>query len=234
MTADRRRKVVEAHAVVNEEQFILNPDQLYELLSKEPLFVAGVLELIGIKCGQSTFVSEPAALEAQAAAEAARAATPADSETPKRTPKSLRQVALQARIRKSPQPSANAESNVKEKADAWAASRQVESDLLTLLEDFGLDGLARGAGMAGILKMRVFKMYTIEELEESFKRSTVLGSKFKFSKFERKQLVMISASRWETRHPLKLSTSCCPRPSPSCPSSRMALPRTRMRSLLQV
>ena len=49
MTADRRRKVVEAHAVVNEEQFILNPDQLYELLSKEPLFVAGVLELIGIK-----------------------------------------------------------------------------------------------------------------------------------------------------------------------------------------
>ena len=189
---DRRRKVVEARVSVEEEEIELTGGQLWNLLIAEPLFTHLKPEFIGIKIGEKVFTDTPAAKEAHEAAEAARMAAKENEATPKRTPTSIRSVALRARMRKSPiapGPAANAEANAnKEKADAWAASKQVDSELASLLEEYGLEGLARGVGLAGILKVRVFKMYSINELEDSLKRPTVMGAKFKLALFDRKQL----------------------------------------------
>ena len=189
----RQRKVVAARAQIANEQVEITLEQFVTLYIAEPTFSKDVPDLQNIVVGDLSLVSGEAAKEAQAAADAAKEAAKQPMSTPKRSPGLLRGIAL-ARQRKSPMPPpavASIAETKKEKAAAWAASREVDTDLAAVLKEAGLSSLERGLGLAQIIHLREFRMHSIADLEESMKRSTVLGSKGKLSNFERKRLVAI-------------------------------------------
>jgi hypothetical protein len=77
----------------------------------------------------------------------------------------------------------------RKKASAlFQAATELDDDLLKILSDEGLDKIAVGCGRAGILSVEVFRDHSVEELEESLKRSVALGAKWKLGVREKRIL----------------------------------------------
>jgi len=66
-------------------------------------------------------------------------------------------------------------------SEIFKAVSEIDDDLAKLLSDEGLDKIAVGCGRAGILSVHTFRDHTLEELEESLKRSVSLGAKWRAS-----------------------------------------------------
>ena len=67
VTMNRRRKVLNAKAEMEEEEFELTLDQFVALFVAEPLFSVGVTDLIGITVNDKAVANEEDNKEAQAA-----------------------------------------------------------------------------------------------------------------------------------------------------------------------
>ena len=166
---NRKRNVVAARARTADELVELTLEQFLALYIAEPTFSKDVPDMQNITVGETSLVSGAAAKEAQAAADAAKEAAKQTMSTPKRSPGLLRGVAL-ARLRKSPMPPAAVASiaeTKKEKAAAWAASREVDADLAGVLKEAGLSSLERGLGLAQIIHLRASSACTASPTSRS-------------------------------------------------------------------
>ena len=131
---------------------------------------------------------EPAAAVRSVAQAVAKAHERPSSPRSSTTPAS----AIRARRTKlSPMLQALEERKSKGAAAAFDAARQPSTELVSLLEEYGLESMAVAIGKAGVTSVRALKLHTIDQLEQSLMRPTVNGKKWELSDFQRQALVAI-------------------------------------------
>ena len=171
--------------------------------------VVKILNKSRVNAAAVTLTEINSAVEPPAAAAAAPAVEPplepAASAAPKKSPSARRSRAPSAEA-------AGGKSLLQQSADR--AREKALGELLVLLEDAHLAGLADDLVKAGIVSVAVLEAHTVAEIEASLARPTVKGTKFVLSAFQRRMLASLGLQLEDLGLPGATAVPSAPTPAP--------------------
>ena len=185
-----------ATAMFGGDEVRITPAQFATIYDAQPLFSDSVLDLHGIKVDGAVLVDGTAALRLANDQAAAKAAALAQAKASKRAAEAKASPTKSPKARArgkvyDPDAAEPPQSGKAERQAAFAESRVPQQELVEALEKLALEPVAGALGLAGITSLRALMLHSVDDVEESLKRPTVYGAKYKLSMFQRRQLASL-------------------------------------------
>jgi hypothetical protein len=193
---NRSKEVVSATATFGGEEVRITLAQFAAIYDAQPLLSDSVLDLHGIKVDGAVLVDGTAALRLANDQAAAKAAALAQAKASKRAAEAKASPTKSPKARArgkvyDPDAAEPPQSGKAERHAAFAESRVPQQELVEALERLALEPVAGALGLAGITSLRALMLHSVDDVEESLKRPTVYGAKYKLSVFQRRQLASL-------------------------------------------